>query len=166
MVALSGQRADKFIGEDMAVRDFTSGALPQNWRDALLLGRLDLGEGPTPVLARGGDLFDMSRIAPTVSDLMADRAFDTGAGRRIGTVENLPGKLLSPIDLHCVKAAGVTFAVSAIERVIEERARGNSSAAAAVRGRLEERIGGSIRSVTPGSAEAEALKAVLIEDGM
>lgn len=166
MVALSGQRADKFIGEDMAVRDFTSGALPQNWRDALLLGRLDLGEGPSPVLARGGDLFDMSRIAPTVSDLMADRAFDTGAGRRIGTVENLPGKLLSPIDLHCVKAAGVTFAVSAIERVIEERARGNSSAAAAVRGRLEERIGGSIRSVTPGSAEAEALKAVLIEDGM
>jgi fumarylacetoacetate (FAA) hydrolase family protein len=150
----------------MAEYEFTSKALPDDWRDALLLGRLDLGDGPTPVLARGGALFDMARVAPTVSELLASRAFDTSAGRPIGTVDALPGVLLSPIDLQCIKAAGVTFAVSAIERVIEERARGDSSAAAEVRSRLEQRIGGSIRSVTPGSAEATALKAALIEDGM
>ena len=74
--------------------------------------------------------------------------------------------LLSPIDLHCVKAAGVTFAVSALERVIEERARGDSRVAAEVRGGLEQRIDGSIRSVRPGSTEAATLKAALIEDGM
>jgi fumarylacetoacetate (FAA) hydrolase family protein len=98
--------------------------------------------------------------------LLAARAFDTAAGRPIGTVDALPGVLLSPIDLQCIKAAGVTFAVSAIERVIEERARGDSSAAAEVRDRLEQRIGGSIRRVIPGSAEATALKAALIEDEM
>ena len=74
--------------------------------------------------------------------------------------------MLSPIDLQCVKAAGVTFAVSAIERVIEERARGDAGAAAEVRARLEEVIGGSLRAVVPGSAEAAVLKATLIEDGM
>ncbi len=150
----------------MAVRDFTSVALPSDWGDALLLGRLDLGDGPIPVLASDGEVFDMSRIAPTVAGLIADRAFDGSAGQRIGSLEKLPGRLLSPIDLQCVKAAGVTFALSAIERVIEERARGDASAAAALRERLEDRIGGSIRTVTPGSAEADTLKSALIEDGM
>jgi fumarylacetoacetate (FAA) hydrolase family protein len=65
-----------------------------------------------------------------------------------------------------VKAAGVTFATSAIERVIEERALGDWSAAAAIRERLEARVGGSIRAVVPGSAEAMALKQALIEDGL
>src|SRR3546814_13556075 len=59
-----------------------------------------------------------------------------------------------------------TFAVSAIERVIEGRARGDAGKAAEVRGRLEERIGGSIRSVVPGSGDAATLKQALIDDGM
>jgi fumarylacetoacetate (FAA) hydrolase family protein len=165
MVALSAASCND--GEVMAGREFTNEALPADWRDALLLGRIDLGEGPTPILVRDGEMFDMSRVAPTVSELIAARAFETAAGRSIGALDGpLPGALLSPIDLQCVKAAGVTFAVSAIERVIEERARGDSTAAAQVRGRLEQRIGGSIRSVTPGSAEAAALKAALIDDGM
>ncbi len=71
-----------------------------------------------------------------------------------------------PSTCNSVKAAGVTFAVSAIERVIEERARGDYKAAAAIRERLESRIGGSIRTVVPGTAEAAALKAALIEDGL
>ena len=151
----------------MAGKEFTGEALPADWQEALLLGRLDLGEGPTPVLIRHGELFDMARVAPTVAELIAARAFDSRAGRSLGALaDDLPGTLLSPIDLQCVKAAGVTFAVSAIERVIEERARGDSGAAAAVRGRLEQRIGGSIRAVVPGSAEAASLKAALIEDGM
>jgi fumarylacetoacetate (FAA) hydrolase family protein len=147
--------------------EFNSDALPEDWCDALLIGRVDLGDGPTPVLACGGEVFDMSRAAPTVADLIAKRAFDPADGRAIGMLDQpLPGTLLSPIDLHCIKAAGVTFALSAIERVIEERARGDANAAADVRARLEQRIGGSIRSVTPGSDDAAALKAALIDDGM
>ncbi len=149
-------------------------ALPADWRSALLLGRIDLGDGPTPVLVKDGQVFDMSGVAATVSALIAGGDFDTTAGRPLGALETLalsaatdaPARLLSPIDLQCVKAAGVTFAVSAIERVIEERARGDASKAAEVRGRLESRIGGSVRLVVPGSEEAAALKQALIDDGM
>ncbi|GAA4780709.1 fumarylacetoacetate hydrolase family protein [Stakelama sediminis] len=149
-------------------------SLPEGWQDAKLLGRIDTGEGPTPVLIDTGIVFDMSRVAPTVSMLVADRAFDSAAGQSLGPLAELglsaapdgSHRILSPIDLQCVKAAGVTFAISAIERVIEERARGDAGGAAAVRERLEARIGGSIRSVVPGSQEAADLKAALIEDGM
>ncbi len=149
-------------------------ALPADWRSALLLGRIDLGDGPTPVLVKDGQVFDMSGVAATVSALVAGGDFDTTAGRPLGALETLalsaatdaPARLLSPIDLQCVKAAGVTFAVSAIERVIEERARGDASKAAEVRSRLESRIGGSVRLVVPGSEEAAALKQALIDDGM
>ncbi|WP_271180765.1 fumarylacetoacetate hydrolase family protein, partial [Novosphingobium resinovorum] len=142
--------------------------LPADWKDGLFLGRLDLGEGPTPVLLQGGVTYDMSRIAPTVADLVDAGAFDPAQGKALGAAEDVLARatLLSPIDLQCVKAAGVTFAVSALERVIEERARGDADKAQAVRSGLEERIGGSIRSVVPGSPEAAALKAALIEDGM
>ena len=148
--------------------------LPRDWRAALLLGRVDFGEGPCPVLVAGGEVYDMSRVAPTVSLLVEARAFDPAKGRAVGPLERLglgaPDSgypyLLSPIDLQCVKASGVTFAVSAVERVIEERARGDSGAAHSLRARLEARIGGSIRSVVPGSHDATALKAVLIEEGI
>jgi len=155
--------------------NFTTGsALPVDWTSALLLGRIDLGDGPTPVLVQSGQAYDMTPVAPTVSQLIAGGVFDVAAGILLGTLESLglspdtdaPARLLSPIDLQCVKASGVTFAVSALERVIEEKARGDSAVAASVRGRLEERIGGSIRSVVPGSTEADALKHALIEDGM
>ena len=140
-----------------------SGMMPLDWRSGRFLGRALLPEGPTPIIIDHGQAYDMSRVAPTVSALVEAKAFDPA----LGTPLELDGlELLSPVDLQCVKAAGVTFAVSAIERVIEERARGDSSAAASLRGRLEARVGSSIRSVVPGSPEATALKAVLIEDGM
>jgi fumarylacetoacetate (FAA) hydrolase family protein len=113
-----------------------------------------------------GIAHDMARVAPTVAELVAGGVPGAAAGRPLGPLETLEARLLSPIDLQCIKAAGVTFAVSAIERVIEERARGDADAAAGVRAGLEERIGGSIRAVVPGSAEAAALKAALIDDGM
>tara|TARA_B100000678_G_scaffold7295_1_gene6181 strand:- start:1219 stop:2373 length:1155 start_codon:yes stop_codon:yes gene_type:complete len=149
-------------------------SLPNDWRDAKLIGRIDLGEGPTPVLIEGGEVFDMSCVAPTVAMLVEAGAYDAKAGTSLGALEALdlsgdadaPRRLLSPIDLQCVKASGVTFAISAIERVIEERARGDAGAALAIREKLESVIGGSIRSVVPGSDEAMALKASLIEDGM
>ncbi|MBN8807835.1 MAG: fumarylacetoacetate hydrolase family protein [Sphingomonas sp.] len=147
--------------------------LPDDWRDALLLGRIDFGDGPSPVIVAGGIVHDMSRVAPTVSLLIEAGAFDPSQGVAVGTLDTLElsvtgahPRLLSPIDLQCVKASGVTFAVSAVERVIEERARGDAMAARDMRDRLETSIGGSIRSVTPGSTEAAALKAVLIAEGL
>ncbi|SFN74477.1 fumarylacetoacetate hydrolase family protein [Sphingomonas sp. OK281] len=158
----------------MEIAFASASALPADWEQATLLGRIDRGDGPTPVLVVAGQLYDMSAVAPTVADLIATGTFDVGGGLCLGRLDDLalspePGaamRLLSPIDLQCVKASGVTFAVSALERVIEEQARGDSAAAAMVRTRLEERVGGSIRSVVPGSSEAAALKAALIEDGM
>jgi len=144
--------------------------LPADHESAVLVGRLSLPEGPTPVLIRGGRVEDVSAFAPTVADLLDGRSLDGVAGRDLFSTDELVGRaselLLSPVDLQVVKAAGVTFAVSAVERVIEERARGDSNAAADIRTRLESRIGGAIRSVVPGSDDAARLKAALIEDDM
>jgi fumarylacetoacetate (FAA) hydrolase family protein len=155
--------------------------LPQDWREATLLGRIDFGDGPTPVLVRGGRVEDVSRIAPTVADLM--NAFGAGAeiprGEDKGPLEALDirpvwedangeaaVKLLAPVDLQCLKAAGVTFAVSTLERVIEERARGDAAAALKIREQLSDSMGGDLRSVDPGSEGAERLKQTLIRDGL
>jgi fumarylacetoacetate (FAA) hydrolase family protein len=70
--------------------------------------------------------------------------------------------LLAPIDLQVIKAAGVTFAVSMLERVIEERARGNPSAAAAIRAEITRLVGDDLSKLIPGSPEAMRLKEVLI----
>ncbi|HEX8239945.1 MAG TPA: fumarylacetoacetate hydrolase family protein [Allosphingosinicella sp.] len=148
-------------------RNFSAAQLPADSARAVLVGRLLLDEGPTPVAIRDGAVFDLSSRAPTVADLLDRGAEATGGGVRICAAEELPAdRLLSPLDLQVVKAAGVTFAVSAIERVIEERARGDSQAAASIRERLESRVGGAIRSVVPGTAEAAALKQALIDDGL
>jgi len=141
--------------------------LPADWRDARLVARLDLGDGPTPVLVEGGVARDVSRIAPTVSHLLADGAPPPGAGTPIAPLDTLPtAALLAPVDLQCIKAAGVTFAVSALERVIEERARGDAGRSAAIRAGLEKALGGDLRSVEPGSPAADDLKARLIADGL
>nr|WP_249042603.1 fumarylacetoacetate hydrolase family protein [Sphingomonas carotinifaciens] len=142
-------------------------SLPADWREGRFLGRIDRGEGPCPVLVERGELIDMSRVAPTVATLIDAGAIDPAQGESLGDLAEQDAlTLLSPIDLQCVKAAGVTFAVSALERVIEEQARGDYAAAAAVRERLEAALGGSIRSVVPGSPEAASLKQALIEGGM
>ncbi len=73
--------------------------------------------------------------------------------------------LLAPIDLQCVKAAGVTFAVSMLERVIEERARGNPEAAVELRGKIQALIGDDLSKLKAGSPQAMALKEELIKQG-
>ena len=141
--------------------------LPHDYADGLFLGRAMSAAGPHVIVLRQGRIFDITANASTSSGAIARRAFDGGVD--LGAVaDGLPQgwRLLSPIDLQCVKACGVTFALSAIERVIEERARGDASAAAAIREELEARIGSGIRSVVPGSEEAMALKALLIDQGM
>ena len=74
--------------------------------------------------------------------------------------------LLSPIDLHVVKAAGVTFPISMLERVIEERARGEKDAALGIRAEITEALGGELDTLVPGSPEAARVKAALIERGL
>ncbi|MCW3835729.1 fumarylacetoacetate hydrolase family protein [Sphingomonas canadensis] len=144
--------------------------LPIDHGQASLIGRVLLSAGPTPVAVRDGVVHDLSGVAPTVADLLErdDLATLTGPALCDVSALNAPGqpRLLAPVDLQCIKAAGVTFAVSAIERVIEERARGDSARAAEIRGDLEARVGSGIRAVVPGSDEAAALKAALIEAGM
>jgi fumarylacetoacetate (FAA) hydrolase family protein len=92
------------------------------------------------------------------------------AGERLFDVDELekldPSRFLAPVDVQAIKAAGVTFAVSAVERVIEESARGDFRRAGEIRDRLEQHIGGAIRAVVPGSEAAAKLKEALIEDGL
>jgi fumarylacetoacetate (FAA) hydrolase family protein len=144
--------------------------LPADHAQAILVGRVLLDAGPTPVLVRGGEVLDVSDIAPTVADLLEREDLATVTGPRICAVEVLgtpaAPRLLAPVDLQVIKACGVTFALSAIERVIEERARGDADKASEIRGDLEARVGSGIRAVVPGSAEAASLKAALIDAGM
>ena len=157
--------------------------LPRDWRDAILLGRLLTQAGPTPVLIRNGRVGDLSRLAPTTAEFAAGwlDAWSSQArlpAQDLGDLESFgfaPAwaaqrapvpRLLSPLDLQCVKASGVTFAISAVERVIEERARGDASRAQSVRDSLQSRVGADIRSVKPGSAQASRLKEALIADGL
>ncbi|MBD7957728.1 fumarylacetoacetate hydrolase family protein [Microbacterium sp. Sa4CUA7] len=155
--------------------------LPADARNACLVGRVRLPEGPAVVACRGGRLIDITATFPTMRTLTENElpaaAVAAASGPDVGSFEEIAANtppdtrnaalpwLLSPIDLHVVKAAGVTFPVSMLERVIEERARGDKSAAAAIRTEIDATIGGSIDSLRPGSAEAMALKELLIAKG-
>src|SRR4051794_2024332 len=150
-------------------------ALPIDASAAALAGRVwrpDAG-GPCVVAIRDGAAFDISVAFPTMRDLCeaADpaEAVRQAQGERIGTVEDLLGNtapatrdrgkpwLLAPIDLQAIKAAGVTFAVSMLERVIEERARGDLTAAGAIRAEVTRLVGDDLAKLKPGSPEAARL---------
>ena len=149
---------------------FSPAMLPVDAAEAVLAGRLLLDEGPTPVLIRHGQVKDVSRSAPTISDLLELERHEDVEGERLFGLDELfelpRERFLAPFDLQVIKAAGVTFAISAIERVIEERARGDYREAAAIREKVEAAIGGAIRSLVPGSEGAARLKDTLIEDGL
>jgi fumarylacetoacetate (FAA) hydrolase family protein len=150
--------------------------LPSDWRQAILVGRMLTREGPTPIVVVEGRVRDVSRHAPTVSQLLNGWNGTVPDGQDLGPLESFGFaaqfeqakeiRLLSPFDLHCIKASGVTFAISAMERVIEERCRGDASKAQGLRDSLRDRIGTDIRSVKPGSEAAKKLKAALIADGL
>ncbi|GAA0748454.1 fumarylacetoacetate (FAA) hydrolase family protein [Sphingomonas trueperi] len=149
-----------------ALRDM----LPADHAQAILVGRVQTAAGPSPVILRDGQVIDVSATAPTVADLLERDDIATLGGELLCSVEALGTEsapaILAPVDLQCVKACGVTFAVSALERVIEERARGDSAKAAEIRGDLEAKVGSGIRAVVPGTEEAASLKAALIDAGM
>ena len=150
--------------------------LPKDWQRATLVGRIQTADGPTPVMLSGGRVKDISRHAPTVSQLLNEWSDTVPDGTDLGAVAEFELKrafnavttprLLSPFDLQCIKACGVTFAISAIERVIEERARGDAAKAESIRGSLRDRVGSDIRSVQPGSPAAQRLKEILIADNL
>ncbi|MHC3000004.1 fumarylacetoacetate hydrolase [Microbacterium sp. HJ5] len=159
-------------------------ALPADSDDAILIGRVwePAAEGPTPVLVDDGEVLGLARTYPTVSALLEQpdpvAAARSARGAAVGSLEEVyantafderdPGRpwFLAPHDLQAVKAAGVTFAVSMIERVIEERARGDHAAAAELRAFIVERVGGDLRGVQPGSERAAELKSFLIAEGL
>ncbi|WP_296615549.1 fumarylacetoacetate hydrolase family protein [Sphingomonas sp.] len=147
--------------------------LPTDLGRAALIGRILTEAGPSPIAVIGENVFDCSGIAPTVSALLEPVNPGQGRGRSLGPVSEFDfasQPLLSPIDLQCIKAAGVTFAASMIERVIEERARGDASKATELRHTIETRIGaklgGELGTVVPGSDTAFWLKDVLIAEGL
>jgi fumarylacetoacetate (FAA) hydrolase family protein len=137
-------------------------------------------KGPVLVTLREGRVIDITtKTAPTMRDLLElDDALAhvrATAGQDIGSLETLfagkPGNdstlhLLAPNDLQSIKACGVTFARSMIERVIEERAAGNPDLALKIRERVGAIIGDSLRNLKAGSEEAARVKAALIEEGV
>jgi fumarylacetoacetate (FAA) hydrolase family protein len=153
--------------------------LPEDLDRALLIGRVWRPapiNGPSVVVVRGGEAFDITRFVATTADLF-DRsdAVDlarTAPGEPLGPVGGLidasfasangaTPRLLAPCDVQAIKACGVTFAVSLLERVIEEQAGGNAARAAEVRGMIVELIGTDLASIQPGSDSAMKLKAEL-----
>ena len=174
-----GGNADALSAPDRTWKSCRATVLP-----GALAGRAfrpDLG-GPAVVAIRADGVFDVTRGVPddarsrrTAADPAA--ALRAAAGERIGALADIlantppdgrdPAKpwLLAPVDLQAIKAAGVTFVTSMLERVIEERARGNPDSAARIRAEMGRLVGDDLRALKPGSAEAERLKAALIAEG-
>jgi fumarylacetoacetate (FAA) hydrolase family protein len=158
--------------------------LPADAARATLVGRAWLPGvgGPAPVVVRNGELLDASAVAPTCSQLLElddPVAALRGAGTlpRVASVRDALANaaaeghdarrpwLLAPCDLQAVKASGVTFVASLLERVIEEQARGDAGKADAVRRSIVAIIGDNLRDLRPGSAQAARVKDALIAQG-
>jgi fumarylacetoacetate (FAA) hydrolase family protein len=158
----------------------SSAALPAQ---GLLVGRVwnSAAGGPSVVRRQGQELIDITDAFPTMRDLCEAEnpaaAVSAVTGPSLGTVDDImantppetrdPSKpwMLAPVDLQALKAAGVTFATSMLERVIEERARGNPEAAAEIRATIGTLIGDDLSKLRAGSPEAMELKKVLMEKG-
>jgi fumarylacetoacetate (FAA) hydrolase family protein len=160
-------------------------SLPVNRSRAELVGRawMPRVNGPVVVRIQGDRAFDLSPVAPTSSQLfnltdVLAAIRSAGPLEPIGDVADLlnnsnprqrdPEKpwLLAPSDLQAIKASGVTFVASLLERVIEEQARGDAAKAEGLRRSITSVIGDNLQSVKPGSAEARRLKDVLIRQGV
>ncbi|PNG59021.1 MULTISPECIES: fumarylacetoacetate hydrolase family protein [unclassified Variovorax] len=161
-------------------------SLPRDAERATLIGRLwQPDAGPTPVAVHDGGLHDLTRLAPTASQLLelddpvglVRQALRDNDAPRIAALDaalansdearrdpELPW-LLAPCDLQAVKASGVTFVASLLERVIEEQARGDASRAEAIRAALGGVLGDNLAGIVPGSPQAAQVKEVLIAQG-
>ena len=160
--------------------------LPDDGLQGTLVGRVWVPSGAVPgpavVALRPEGVFDLSAHYPTMSTLLDTlapaEAARTATGQYLCSVDDLlanslPGArdvsrpwLLAPCDLQVVKAAGVTFAASLIERVIEEQARGDATRAQGLRSQVIGLIGENLADIRPGSPEAMRLKALLQDKGL
>lgn len=151
--------------------------LPEDSSQAVLVGRVwsKAAGGPCPVVVRNGTLCDLTSISPTASGLfelddLAERLVADESLPALGTLDQFlsgeAGHLLAPIDLQAVKAAGVTFADSMLERVIEEQAKGDAGRAQAIREKLAPVLGDSLRGLVAGSEQAAKVKALLQDMGL
>ena len=138
--------------------------------------------GPSPALIREGQVFDLSELKPTVAELLNDfdqreiasfknakpiGDFDSILKNTLSHERNVEQPyFLSPVDIQAIKACGVTFICSMLERVIEERAGGDYQKAAEVRALLNEKLDVDLSSIVPGSEQAEKLKNILIEQDL
>ena len=158
--------------------------LPQDGAAGALVGRVwrpDLG-GPSVLAVREDGVHDVTAGFPTVRDLCESEdpagALRVATGEYLGDLDALlantpvdtrdPARpwLLAPVDLQVIKAAGVTFAISMLERVIEERTGGDAGGASAVRAGIGTLLGGDLADLRPGSPEAAELKKMLIDQGL
>ena len=137
--------------------------------------------GPCVARVESESLIDVTASFPTMRDLCEHMnpaaAVGAAKGNNLGTVADILTNtapdtrnktkpwLLAPVDLQAIKAAGVTFVVSMLERVIEEKARGDANAAIAIRTHIRDLVGDDLRKLKPGSPEAAALKETLIKAG-
>ena len=158
--------------------------LPEDGYAGTLIGRVwrpDV-DGPSVVVARDGLLHDITAAFPTVRDLCEApdpaAAARSAPGEAVATLAEVlantprtgrdPSRpwLLAPLDLQAIKASGVTFAVSMLERVVEEQARGAPEKAAALRDAIQATIGTDLGALRPGSEQAMALKRRLVDAGV
>lgn len=156
--------------------------VPTDSQEAVLIGRVwdPVSGGPRVVCVRSEDVFDLTPEVRTVAELMdhenpLELVLNTAATRRWSLAELAEASLerdrsrphlLAPIDLQVVKACGVTFVESMIERVIEERCGGDFNRAAEVRQAVAQALGSSLESVRPGSEQAREAKRLLGAQGM
>jgi fumarylacetoacetate (FAA) hydrolase family protein len=157
--------------------------LPINHETAKLVGRVWRADvnGPSVVVLRGEELIDVSARFPTMTDLLNANiagSFDSLEGENLGPLAGFLQEptamksggdrncLLAPCDLQAIKACGVTFASSMIERVIDERTLGDPAKADEIRGRIGELIGGNLSSIKAGSDEAKEVKRALESEGL
>ncbi len=156
--------------------------LPVDYERAVLLGRVwceGAQAGPSVVLVQGETVYDISASYPLLAELLNEedllvairQAEKIELGKTSEILENSDGEtrdpsrpyFLAPCDLQALKACGVTFASSLLERLVEEQAKGDPMRAKALRQELEQDLGVQFSNVVPGSKEALAVKEKLLQ---